>query len=90
MKKLQQLAPNHLTAIRASQSELVYLARGKEKHSGNQAWYYVQVGSRAKLPVFLQKIKTGINLSDYGTILYSGWGDEPPEDVRVKIIQQFG
>ncbi len=82
--------PNFLQAVKASQSDLVYLAIGKEKQTQQPAWHYVQISSKAKVPLFLKNIKTGINLTDYGTILYSGWGEEPPEGIKQKIKAQFG
>ena len=79
-----------LDAVKASQSDLVYLVRAPEKDSGRNAWYYVQVHSKQQLPIFLEKVKTGMHLSEYATVLYSGWGDEPSEDIRHRIEEQFG
>lgn len=81
---------SHLDALKASRSDLVYLVRGKERASGKDAWYYVQVQNKAKLPVFLEKVKSGITLTDYAEILYSGWGADPPDDIRAKIKERFG
>jgi hypothetical protein len=77
-------------ALKASKSDLVYLVRAKEKPSNEDAWYYVQVHTKQKLPVFLEKVKTGLNLTDYSDVLYSGWGTEPPEEIKEKIKEQFG
>ena len=76
--------------VKASQSDLVYLAKGKEHKTGKDAWYYVQIKSKALVPIFLKEIKTGITLTDYGSVLYKGWGTEPPEDIKQKIKEQFG
>lgn len=73
-----------------SRSSLVYLAKLKEEPSGKDAWYYVQIKSKALVPIFLKEIKTGITLTDYGTVLYKGWGTEPPEEIKQKIKEQFG
>ena len=80
---------NFTSIVKASQGGLVYLAQGKEKPTNQDAWYYVQIKSKSLVPIFLKKIKDGIDLLDYGTILYSGWGAEPPEDIRQKIKVQF-
>ena len=77
-------------ALKVSQSDLVYLVRAESKPSMEMAWYYVQVESKAKLPIFLKKVKTGLNLEEFGTVLYSGWGTEPPDDIKQKIKEQFG
>jgi hypothetical protein len=80
----------YTSLVENSRSSLVYLVRLKEEPSELDAWYYLQVKSKTLESIFLKKIKTGINLTDYGTILYSGWGDEPPEDIKQKIKEQFG
>ncbi len=77
-------------SVQNSASDLVYLARGPETASGKSAWYYIRIQSRMKLALFLKQIKTGLTLTDYGTILYSGWGEEPPPYIKQKIQDQFG
>lgn len=68
--------------------ELVYLVRGKDK--GMAAWHYVLV-DKNKLPLFLKKIESGnIDVSLYGDILYSGWGEDPSDDIVKKIEEQYG
>jgi len=79
-----------VNSIKASKSDLVYLVRAEDKPTGRDAWYYVQVHSKAKLPIFLEKVKTGLTLTDYADILYRGWGTEPPQEVKDKIKEQFG
>ena len=84
------MTDNFLDTVKASQSDLVYLVHAPEKASGRMAWYYVQAHSKQQLPVFMEKVKIGLRLSEYATVLYSGWGDEPSEDIRQKIKEQFG
>ena len=77
--------------VKASRSDLVYLVTAKEKPTNMDAWYYVQIESKSKVPIFLEKVKkTGLNLTEYGKVLYSGWGTEPPEDIKAKIKEEFG
>jgi hypothetical protein len=74
--------------FRRSSGELVYVVRGKDE--GKAAWHYVLV-DRVKLPVFLKKADGGpIDVSQYGKILYSGWGENPPEDIVQKIKDEYG
>ena len=75
-----------------SRSSLVYLAKLKEAKSGADAWYYVQIKNKILLPIFLKEMETSqhIKLNNFGTVLYSGWGQEPPEDIKQKIKEQFG
>ena len=75
--------PSFASLVETSRSELVYLARLKEEPSGKDAWYYVQLKNKALVTIFLRKIKTGIDLREYGKVLYSGWGKEPPEKIKL-------
>ena len=61
----------------------IYLVRGKDK--GKQAWHYVLV-EKALLPLFLRRTNGGsLDVADFGLILKSGWGKDPPENVRTNI-----
>ncbi|KJV63794.1 hypothetical protein APHMUC_0072 [Anaplasma phagocytophilum str. ApMUC09] len=41
--------------------------------------------------MFLAKSKSGsMDVALYGEILYSGWGENPPEDMVQKIKDEFG
>ena len=55
------------------------------------AWYYVLV-DEDKLQQFKETIAASkpINMADYGTVLCSGWGEDPPNDVKEKLKYQFG
>lgn len=73
--------------VQNSLGELVYLVRGKD--AGRAAWHYVLI-DRVKLPLFKQKLKTGtLDVSEYGKILYSGWGEDPPQEIVDKIKEQY-
>ena len=68
-------------------ASLVYLVRGKDR--GKAAWHYVLVDEE-KLNVFKEKMKSGnIDVADYGRIVQSGWGTDPPEDVSKQIKSFF-
>ena len=61
----------------------IYLVRGKDR--GKLAWHYVQV-EKALLPLFLRRTNGGsLDVADFGLILKSGWGKDPPENVRTNI-----
>ncbi|APR98296.1 hypothetical protein [Wolbachia endosymbiont of Folsomia candida] len=73
---------------RKSRSDLIYLVRGKDR--GKSAWHYVLV-DKEKREMFLAKSRTGsMDVADYGEILYSGWGEDPPQDIVDKINEEFG
>lgn len=41
--------------------------------------------------MFLAKSRTGsIDVADYGEILYSGWGEDPPQAIMDKVNEEFG
>ncbi|MDG7053614.1 MAG: hypothetical protein LKM45_07180, partial [Wolbachia endosymbiont of Alcedoecus sp.] len=66
-------------ATRRSRSDLIYLVRGKDR--GRSAWHYVLV-DKDKREMFLAKSRTGsMDVADYGEILYSGWGEDPPQEI---------
>ena len=68
-------------------SERIYLVRGKDR--GKLAWHYVQV-EKALLPLFLRRTNGGsLDVADFGRFLKSGWGKDPPENVR-KNINEMG
>ncbi|KLT22660.1 hypothetical protein wVul_1025 [Wolbachia endosymbiont of Armadillidium vulgare str. wVulC] len=75
-------------ATRRSRSDLIYLVRGKDR--GRSAWHYVLI-DKEKREMFLAKSRTGsIDVADYGEILYSGWGEDPPQAIVDKINEEFG
>lgn len=70
------------------QADLIYLVKGID--AGRNAWYYVLV-ERLKLQLFLKALNDDIiHLENYGKILYSAYGDEPPADVTNKLKDEYG
>ena len=69
-------------------SERIYLVRGKNR--GQLAWRYVHV-EKALLPLFLRRVNGhgGLDVADFGLVLKSGWGEDPPENVK-KNINEMG
>ena len=68
-------------------SQRIYLVRGKDR--GKPAWHYVQV-EKVLLPLFLRRTNGGhLDVADFGLVLKSGWGKNPPENVR-KNINEIG
>ncbi|XP_013402484.1 ankyrin-2 [Lingula anatina] len=65
----------------------VYLVRGK--NGERPAWHYVLV-KRKLLADFLVKTNGGsLDVADYGKVLYSGWGKDPPGDSVKKIQDKY-
>jgi len=70
------------------QAELIYLVKGVD--AGRSAWYYVLV-ERLKVQLFLKALSDEIiHLENYGKILFSAYGDEPPSDVTEKVKEEYG
>ena len=69
-------------------SDLIYLVKGVD--AGRNAWYYVLV-DRVKLQLFLKALNDDIiHLEEYGVILFSAYGDEPPQDITDKLKEEYG
>ena len=63
-----------------------YVVRGIDK--GREAWHYVLV-KKYLLGLFLKRVKGGrVNVADFGDILRSGWGKDPPEGTTDKILKE--
>ena len=74
--------------MKASKADLIYLVKGVDDN--RNAWYYVLV-ERLKLSLFLKALNDEIiHLENYGQILYSAYGDEPPQDVTDKLKLEYG
>jgi hypothetical protein len=82
-KTLAQVDPQ-----KKSMADLIYLVKGVD--AGRNAWYYVLV-ERLKVQLFLKALNDDIiHLENYGKILYSAYGDEPPQDITDKLKAEYG
>lgn len=71
-----------------SKAELIYLVKGVD--AGRNAWYYVLV-ERLKVQLFLKALNDEIiHLENYGIILFSAYGDEPPADITDSLKEEYG
>ena len=69
-------------------ADLIYLVNGNDR--GRAAWYYVVV-DRLKVQMFLKAMNSdSINLDDYGVVIYSAYGDNPPESITQKVKEEYG
>ncbi len=69
-------------------SDLIYLVKGVD--AGRNAWYYVLV-ERVKLQLFLKALGDDIiHLENYGKILYSAYGEEPPKNITDLLKEEYG
>ena len=67
--------------------ERIYLVRGKDK--GKPCWHYVLV-EKHLLGLFLKRTNRGLGLdvADFGNVLESGWGKDPPKNTIDKILKK--
>ena len=66
---------------------LVCLIRSNDKIK--QTWHYIQVDEN-QVEAFKTCVSAGnIDIGDYGTILFSGWGPDPPESIKHQVDIQF-
>ena len=67
-------------------TDRIYRVRGKDK--GRAAWHYVLV-KKHLLGLFLKRTRGGsLDVADFGDVLGSGWGKDPPEGTRDKILKE--
>lgn len=79
---------NQVDPQKRMQAELIYLVKGVD--AGRNAWYYVLV-DRLKVQIFLKALNDDIiHLEEYGKILFSAYGDEPPEEITGKLKEEYG
>ena len=93
IEKPCELLPNS-TWNKWNASKRVYLVRGQDK--GRAAWHYVLlVDDEETIRIFVEKTqgankgKESVDVANYGQVLRSGWGDEPPPDVRDWIENEY-
>ena len=66
-------------------NDRVILVRGKDK--GKPAWYVVDV-KKTLTGLFHKRVKSGsLDVADFGTVLASGWGTDPPDSKREQILK---
>ena len=88
VKSQKSVPANPIDPQKRMQAELIYLVKGVD--AGRPAWYYVLV-ERLKLQLFLKALNDDIiHLENYGKILYSAYGEEPPEDITGKLKDEYG
>ena len=67
----------------------MYLVHGKD--CGQPAWYYVLLADDEDTKQkFLAQVATGsLDVTDYGQVLKSGWGRDPPKEVKDWIHKKY-
>ena len=72
----------------AKKNVKIFLTQGK--YLGVYTWHYVRI-DLLKFPLFQKQLKSGvIDVSKYGDIIFSGWGMNPPDDIRKQVDALYG
>ena len=84
----ETLNQGQVPSTTSSQADLIYLVKGVDE--GRNAWYYVMV-ERLKLSLFQKALNDDIiHLENYGVILHSAYGDEPPAEITEELKKKYG
>ena len=77
-----------------NENQRVFLVRGNDR--GRPAWHYVLlVDDEETIKIFKQKTQAEaagthtIDINDYGQVLKSGWGKDPPNKIKDWIDQTY-
>jgi hypothetical protein len=74
----------------AERAHSVYLVHGDAGTDGRRAWYYLQI-EPAKRVLFEKRMGEGeLDVSAYGAVLYSGYGEQPPKCIAAWVAEDFG
>ena len=71
------------------EGERVFSVRGKD--GGRPAWHYVLlVDDEETIKIFHERVKQGrVDVADYGQVLESGWGKDPPNEVKDRMERNY-
>ncbi len=65
-----------------------YLVRGEDR--GRRVWHYLLlVDDEETMKEFHQKMGGSVDFADYGQILKSGWGEDPSEETKKWIEENY-
>lgn len=57
--------------------------------TGHPAWYYLLLDFKNKI-LFSKTHSQAIDLKNFGTILYSGYGTQPPQTITKRMTDEYG
>jgi hypothetical protein len=66
----------------------IFLIRGKD--NGRPAWHYILVPPENVKILKKQKAGSNIDVTDYGKIVRSGWGENPSDKIVKEIEAEYG
>jgi len=83
--RVKKLSDSFADSIHKRSGDIVYLVHGQDMHS-NKSWHFLKVYSKLN-DNFISDLEKGekLELSDYGRVLTSGYGEEPPKHVITSL-----
>ena len=74
--------------IKNTQGMVIYLSQGF--FNGRPTWHYLRV-DKLKLPILLRDAQKGeIDVVNYGNIIFSGFGQTPPDEIKEFVQKKYG
>jgi len=70
-----------------SRNNLIQLVTGISRDK--KAWWIVKVNPAKAEMLKVRLAQSGLNLKEYGEILFKGWGENAPEDILQKIKEEY-
>ncbi|MDX1974460.1 MAG: hypothetical protein SFT92_02165 [Rickettsiales bacterium] len=74
---------------RSLRPDQIFLVRGRD-HKSKSAWYYVAVDTDKRDIFKSRQGTTVLDIADYGNVLHSGYGVEPPQAVKELMQLEYG
>ncbi len=73
--------------LKGERAEMVYLVRARS--NGRKAWFLAEI-DKLKRPLLAAAAKSGqFDLTRYGRVLYSGWGEGPGDEILENLKSQY-
>lgn len=77
-----------MSSLHEKSKGCLYLSLGE--FEGRATWHYLLV-DKLKLPLLLKEAQEDvIDVAQYGRIVLSGFGKEPPQEVQAFVQQKYG
>lgn len=74
-------------AIAASKANNIFLIRAVE--GGRPCYFYMLIRQEHARNIAELVAKGSVDLANYGTVLASGYGENPPEDVQQRMHDEY-
>ena len=83
------LEPGYTWRRFLKESQRIRLVRGMDR--GRPAWHYVLLeDDDDTICEFNKRLKSGcVDVGEYGQILQSGWGKDPPNDLKARMDEEY-